>query len=126
MAKTGRDSYLAAFYRGDDHVIRLSFTEEQTNGPVDFTGWSFYLTMKLNPTVPDSKADIRVDKLQVNDPEVAGGNVDIKIPATATYSLLPANYFIDIQAVSPEGVVTTLFVGRQRVLADITRRVGYA
>lgn len=116
-------TYLKPFYRGDNHSLRLSFTDTEQNQPVDMTGWSFFMTMKLNPYAPDYEAGVKVDLIEAEGPEIEIGNVDFTIPVNQSDKLRPALYYLDVQAKSPKGAITTLFVGRQQVLPDVTRRI---
>ena len=122
MANCERKHYLTPFYQGDTHAIRLTFTDTEADAPVDFTGWDFFLTMKLNPYKGDDEAAVRVDMKDASGPDVAEGRVDLPIPLDQSQALVPAIYYLDVQAVSPEGAVTTLFAGRQQVLPNVTRR----
>lgn len=122
MPVSGREFYLSPFYRGDNHTIRLAFTDTEADAPVDLTGWSFFMTMKLNPFSDDDEAGVVVDLINVEGPEITIGNIDFSIPREQSEKLVPTLYFLDVQAKSPDGAITTLFKGRQQVLSDVTKR----
>jgi len=112
---------LSDFYRGDTLRYRLELKDVDGN-PIDLTGSTFWLTMKSNPIMDDSSAEIQVSVSTHVD--ATNGITEIIVPNTITDTLTPkTTLYYDIQWVAPSGDVTTIIADRVKVLADITRSV---
>ncbi len=105
-------------YRGDTKAFELQFTEKVGGAIVDTTGWEVTFTMKLHTEQPDTDAVIQVVKVMdaVDGPT---GVVSIVIEAANTTGLLATSYVYDFQ-LTRGTVVSTLMMGRIRVLAEVS------
>lgn len=110
---------LPGFMRGDTWANTLSIFDEEGE-PLDIAGWRFWLTLKLDPTVPDTEAPAQV--WEIGGFESVGlGMVTLTLLPEETEKLIPATYSYDIQAADLEENIRTLFYGKVPVLMDITR-----
>ena len=110
---------LFELFRGDDYALRVVITDD-TDTPIDITGWSFKATMKISTELPDDQAPVRVDIPAVSGPDAVAGVVYVELPADQTRNLLPAPYFFDLQR-EFNGKVVTVFAGKVSVRPDVTR-----
>lgn len=108
------------FYRGDDQVLSLEFTE---NGAVkDITGWTIYFTLKKNIDDADTAAVLKKDTTTHTDP--TNGKTEISLLNTET-DVLEGLYFYDIQYkdVATPALVKTVLNGTMNFMKDVTRRI---
>ena len=105
---------LPPFVRGDTWIQKVTITGE------DITGWTFWLTLKLDPTATDVNADAQVSVV-ASGADAAAGIVYITFTAGDTEDLLPTTYNYDIQYLDLAGAVQTLTYGTVTVIQDITR-----
>ena len=110
-------------YRGDDFVFLFTFYEEDEVTPIDITDWNFKLTIKIHPELPDEEAAIKVDLRAIDTAFPALGTLHVPLASEETEKLLPITYYYDLQK-EFDGIISTVLVGRLRVLSDVTRRVG--
>lgn len=110
---------ISNFYRGD--TLKYNIILKDKDGiPVDLTGSTFWLTMKSDPTMDDTSAEIQ--KSVSTHIDAVNGKTAIVIPSTETDVLEPAStLYYDIQWVTSSGEVTTIISGKVKVLRDITR-----
>jgi len=113
---------LFELFRGDDHGIQITVKDEN-DLPVDITGWVFKATLSLNPYGADSPEGVHVDLEPLTGTDAANGEVTIVLPHEQTKNLVPAMYFFDVQREAYDSV-KTVFSGRVKVKADVTRRTG--
>lgn len=118
---------LSSFYRGDDHMLRVTITginpDTGEKEAVDITGWRFFCSLKLSTEEPDANAPVMIDTGELSGQDAEQGRVYIHLPSSQTRNLLPTTYWVDIQRVL-NGVVTTILVGKIKVLPDVTRSTG--
>jgi hypothetical protein len=108
---------LAPFARGDDWTVK--FVIKDKNGlPIDVTGYTFWMTLKADPDAQDPGDAQR--SITPVDQDAAAGIIYITFSAAMTEQLVPANYYYDLQQIDLSGNVTTLLLGRVRVVRDIT------
>lgn len=114
---------LFELYRGDDHGVHIRIADELGN-PVDITGWVFKATMSLNPYGDeDASNGVQVDLPPLTGSDAVEGKVTIVLPHSQTQNLVPALYYFDVQREAYDSV-KTVFSGRVKVKADVTRRIG--
>jgi len=111
---------LFELFRGDDYALRVVITDD-TDTPIDITGWSFKATMKLTTEMPDDQAPVKVDIPAVSGTDASLGVLYLDFPAEQTADLLPTSYFLDLQR-ELGGKVSTIFVEKVKVKPDVTRR----
>lgn len=111
-------------YAGDDFTLMLSIVTVDNAGtetPVDFTGSTAKMQLKIRPTDTTSI-------LQLTSTPAAGlsfpalGQLQIDLTATQTGTDLPkASLFYDLQITDALGKVRTYFAGTFTVKSDVTR-----
>lgn len=111
---------LNPLHRGDDILLRFTLRDGD-DSPIDVSGWAFTFTMKLSPNITDDDAHVQVSTTVTNPVQAQGGIVDIELPNQQTSNLLPTSYHWDLQVVKSGGKITTLYTGKVKVVADITR-----
>lgn len=113
-------------FRGDDFVFRFAFTEVDETTPVDISGWSFKLTLKLHYEMEEDEASIMVNKGANQVIHAQDGVLFMTLPSAETANLISTTYYFDLQRESGESytTVTTVFRGKIKVHGDVTRRVG--
>ena len=115
MSYTQKD--LSPLVRGDDWTLKLVLTSE--GSVLDITGYTFWFTLKLDLDDADPGA-LQVTASPVS-PDAEAGILYITAPNASTGALAPAIYNYDIQQVDGSGNVTTLLIGKVKVVKDITR-----
>jgi len=86
---------------------------------VDITGYTLFFTAKNKKSDTDLQAIIKKDVTVLSDP--THGIAEITLDKTDT-DITGKDYFYDIQIVSGDGDVTTLFWGVLTVIEDVTIR----
>ncbi|WP_299948463.1 hypothetical protein [uncultured Microbulbifer sp.] len=109
---------------GDSLSLPLVFKDE--NGSrIDISGRTFWFTVKLNPQVPDDRADAQIILTAPADANSQNGEVAIGLSAAQTENLKATSYNYDVQMATPilgdEPEVRTIVYGRIRFLQQITR-----
>ena len=108
---------LAPFARGDDWTVK--FTIKTSAGVVvDIDGYTYWMTLKLDPDASDPG-----DAQQVVSPtggDATNGIVTITFPSNVTSELTPANYYYDLQQIDDLNNITTVLMGKVKVVRDIT------
>lgn len=109
---------LESFPRGDDWTVKL-VVRDADNVVIDITGYTYWLTLKSDV----AEADPGDAQVSVTPPaqDAVQGTVYLTIPRAQTDLLTPGTYKYDVQQVDTTGRVTTLLIGKVRVVADITR-----
>lgn len=115
MSFTSKD--LNPLVRGDDWTIKVTIT--QNNAAVDITGYTFYFTLKSN--IDDADPGDLQTTASSTGADALAGIVYINVDAADTDSLTPANYNYDIQQKDDSGQIQTLFIGKVKVVKDVTR-----
>ena len=118
---------IAEMYRGDHQDIALAVFQANGTTAQNITGWSLWMTGKLN--VDDADAAALFTRTVAN----GGIVVTSATGGLATITLLPANtsaltdastdVLIDVQGKSGTGRVSTLKSGKLVVKADLTRAI---
>ena len=108
---------LDPFVRGDDWSIIFNIAE-LTGSPVDISGNTYWMTLKLDPTTADPG---NAQQTVIPDPgDAALGRVVVSFPSAVTSLLEPGNYTYDLQQIDISSNVTTLIIGKVRCVRDIT------
>lgn len=116
-----QDENKAAF-RGDTFAVKLAFKAydqdtRQVLGPIDITGWTFWLTLKLKEEDTDAQAVFQEVYENTVDPET--GIIVPTIEPSDTVDFLGV-YYYDIQYKRDSGYIKTLCKGTVEFVADIT------
>lgn len=117
MSFTAKD--LSPLVRGDDWTIKLTITSG--NSAVDITGYSYYFTLKDNIDDLDAAAALQVTAT-ATAPDSSSGIIYI-VATNAETDGLEANktYNYDIQQTDLAGNISTLLIGKVKVVKDVTR-----
>jgi len=110
---------LKTLYRGDSREYNLTFTNNE-GGAIPITSWKVYFTVKLSYMDDDSKAVIKKDITDHDDPE--NGKTIIKLLPNDT-NIAPGNYYYDIKIKRAENDIRIILIGRVVVEQAITRRI---
>lgn len=115
--------------RGDTWNFTLVFRDSQGT-PIDITGNQYTFSLRDEPDNDLDENDDDVVLQQgpfIADPgEGINGILRFTIQPTVTEDLVaPFNYYYDVQELTSSSVVTTLLLGRCKVLRDVTRTATY-
>lgn len=116
---------IAEMYRGDHQDITLAVFQADGATPQNITGWSLWMTGKLN--VDDADAAALFTRTIANGGIVVtsatGGLATITILPADTSALVEksTDVLIDVQGKSGTGRISTLKSGKLVVKADLTR-----
>jgi len=105
-------------FRGDTQVYNITFKDEN-DVAIDITGWTLFMTVKINENDPDSSAII--SKTVTSFPDPTNGKATISLSPTDTDQLIDC-YFYDMQLKDSSGNITTYLSGIFNVTRDITIR----
>ena len=120
MSQTTVQQNNIVVYRGDDWGCQLTFTD--TDGmPIDITGWTIFLTIKVNKDDPDDQAVVTKTVPVTVDPQL--GKITITVSSAETYNL-DGLYYYDFQFKKQDETIQTLTSGGITFEKDITRRTG--
>ena len=109
---------LEAFARGDDWTVRFSFTDENNN-PIDITGNTYWMTLKVNKDDPDP--GVAQVAFVASGANALAGIIFMSFESAVTNTLTPGTYHYDLQEVDSVDNVYTLLIGKVKVVKDITR-----
>lgn len=110
---------LTPFVRGDTWTNKFTF-KDTVGDPIDITGRTYWMTLKLDPESPDLDADAQKVAI-ASGIDATDGVVYIVFTPEDTETLTPATYYYDVQEVVDTNTVITVMTGRVKVLRDITR-----
>ena len=114
---------IADFYRGDTRKIKVTIQDAETQTPISVDGGKLTVTFKKTVTALDADADLQVVVNATEaDPQNPTGEILVTLSHTDT-EIDIGTYFYDFQFVSATDEVTTILVGKVKVLADITRSI---
>ena len=113
--RTGNDIEV---FRGDTFTRTLTFLDNSQD-PIDITGWTVYFTIKKDKDDPDASAVIKKDITSHSVP--LSGQTILSLTASELDDLL-GDYYYDFQIKKDDGTIKTLVVGKFIVYFDVTRR----
>lgn len=106
--------------RGDDWVFEVTL-QDSLGGVFDASTNEYWLTLKRD--IDDSDpGDIQIGPVL----GTAQGIVTLETPGSTTTTLEPGTYSYDIQEVTPASKVTTVLLGKVKVIKDVTRSADYS
>lgn len=105
--------------RGDNYSVELNI-KDPLGEPIDLTGRTVYMTLKLSPALPEEEASLSY-KTQLSGVDAQAGVAYITLSPQLTEKLEALTYWYDIQLVTDSATVLTILRGRVVVDADITR-----
>jgi len=103
--------------RGDTKTYTLYF-EDDDGARLDITGWTVFLTVKINVDDLDSAAYIKKTILSHTNP--TNGETQISLTSLDTADV--GNYIYDIQYRSNVGAIKTVLEGFLVIAKDVTQR----
>ena len=113
---------LSPFARGDTWTTKFTLTDS-SNTPLDITGFTYWLTLKINQD--DADPGVAQQSVLATGTDATNGIVYITFQPSVTYTLTPRRYYYDLQQVDPTSgspaQITTLLIGKVKVATDITR-----
>lgn len=110
--------------RGDDEILDIVVTDEDTGAPVDLTGAALHFMVKARPRDDDADALIDLELGSgVTVTNAVGGLATVDIAAADTDDLAPGAFWWELQAQDATNRVITLAGGRFAIVADIVRSV---
>ena len=114
---------ISPLYRGDTRTFRVTITDKETGLPVNISGHLLFFTLKADPADADLAAVLQVSAVMPANANSVAGIGYLTVPSTFADGVAPGRYYCDIQWVQPGSppIVTTIWAGRARVLADMTR-----
>jgi len=122
--------YLPDMRVGDDYSIQLTVNNTDTT-PVDVTGYKFWLTLKADYTLDDTLAALQFSTTagdNAND-DLLNGKVFLYVPGSLTKTVLPGQYYYDIQQKSSTGGLSTVlppiadYRDRLLVVPEVTQTI---
>ena len=105
-----------SIYRGDDATITLT-VKDSSGSVVDITGFTFWITVKVNASDSDENASIQ--KTVTNHTDPTNGETQIILDNNDT-AINIGSYIYDIQMKDGNEKITTLTKGAFRILRDVT------
>ena len=112
--------------RGD--TWKFSFLIKDTNNAaIDITGLQYWFTVKekLNDT-NDANAAIQVGPFIADPVDALSGKLDLIVSPAQTEGLKTQTYYYDLQEVDATSNVSTLLLGRVKVVKDVTITANYS
>lgn len=111
--------------RGDTWV--LTFNIQNSAGVAEnITGNDYWLTLKSAIDDTDANAVLQVGPVVMGAPNAAAGTLIIIVSPDDTELLEAKTYFYDLQEVNAANEVTTLLIGKVKVVKDVTLYSSYA
>ncbi len=113
--------------RGDSFADEFTIREPQTEAqalagtpgtPIDITGFSFLLTVDIDPDPTDASNNLF--QLTGSITDATGGVVDFS-PSAVESDQTPDVYFYDIQQTDGGGKIRTIATGQYEITQDVTK-----
>lgn len=109
------------FTRGDDIELEITFSDSDTNDPIDITSSTIYFTVKKiwDNLADDTQALISKEVTSHTNPTGWVTKIDL---TNADTDIEPWEYDYDFQVKDQYGKIQSTIVGTLKVLRDVTRR----
>lgn len=105
---------------------KFTFVFKDTNNQViDITGLEYWFTVKENLDDTDGLAGVQVGPFTANASDALQGQLDLTVSPSQT-NLEQKTYYYDLQEVNSSGEVSTLLLGRVKVVKDVTLSANYS
>jgi hypothetical protein len=111
--------------RGDTWVLTFNI-QNSAGAPENITGNDYWLTLKSKIDDTDQDAVLQVGPVVMGAPNAAAGTLIITVSPDDTELLEAKTYFYDLQEVNVANEVTTLLIGKVKVVKDVTLYSSYA
>lgn len=105
--------------RGDTWILTFNI-QNSAGAPEDITGNDYWLTLKSSIDDTDAAAVLQIGPVVMGAPNAAAGTLIITVYPEDTILLEAKTYFYDLQEVNVANEVTTLLIGKVKVVKDVT------
>jgi len=111
--------------RGDTWVLTFNI-QNSAGAPENITGNDYWLTLKSSIDDTDATAALQIGPVVAGSPDAALGILTVVVLPADTELLEAKTYFYDLQEVNASNEVTTLLIGKVKVVKDVTLYSSYA
>lgn len=111
--------------RGDSWTLKFQI-QNSAGAPVDLTGNDYWLTLKTNIDDTDAQAVLQIGPVVVTGANAIAGLLTINVNPDYTENLEAKTYYYDLQEVNSSNIVSTLLIGKVKVVKDVTLTSSYA
>lgn len=111
--------------RGDSWTLKFQI-QNSAGAPVDLTGNDYWLTLKSNIDDTDADAVLQIGPVVVTGANATAGLLIISVNPDYTKDLEAKTYYYDLQEVNSSNIVSTLLIGKVKVVKDVTLTASYA
>jgi hypothetical protein len=111
--------------RGDSWTLKFQI-QNSAGAPVDLTGNDYWLTLKTNIDDTDADAVLQIGPVVVTGPNAVSGLLTINVNPDYTKDLEAKTYYYDLQEVNSSNIVSTLLIGKVKIVKDVTLTASYA
>lgn len=111
--------------RGDTWELTFNI-QTSTGAPENITGNEYWLTLKSLIDDTDANAALQIGPVTAGSPNAALGILSVVVYPEDTIVLEAKTYFYDLQEVSAANEVTTLLIGKVKVVKDVTITAPYS
>lgn len=105
--------------RGDTWILTFNI-QTSAGAPENITGNEYWLTLKSAIDDTDANAALQIGPVTSGSPNAALGILTIMVAPEETITLESKTYFYDLQEVNAANEVTTLLIGKVKVVKDVT------
>lgn len=105
--------------RGDTWILTFNI-QTSAGAPENITGNEYWFTLKSLIDDTDANAALQVGPVTAGSPNATNGILTITIAPEDTINLVAQTYFYDLQEVNAANEVTTLLIGKVKVVKDVT------
>lgn len=111
--------------RGDTWILTFNI-QTSAGAPEDITGNDYWLTLKSSIDDTDATAALQIGPAVAGSPNASLGILTIMVSPEDTELLEAKTYFYDLQEVNAANEVTTLLIGKVKVVKDVTLTAPYS
>jgi hypothetical protein len=115
---------LAPQVRGDTWIIKFILKDSSGN-PINITGNQYWFTLKDDLQASDAQAPLQLGPIDITGQNAIDGIVTFVAPSNITSTLVAKTYTYDFQEVKSTGDVSTIIIGKVKVVKDVTGTNGY-
>jgi hypothetical protein len=111
--------------RGDTWIFKF-YIQTSAGAPENITGYDYWFTLKTSPDDTDQNAVIQVGPAVMGVIDAVAGLVTITVTPDITEDVIPGSYFYDLQEINASNKVSTLLLGKVKVVKDVTLASTYS
>ena len=105
--------------RGDTWILTFNI-QTSAGAPENITGYDYWLTLKSAIDDTDAEADLQIGPVTAGSPNASLGILEIIVTPEQSETLEAKTYFYDLQEVNSSNEVSTLLIGKVKVVKDVT------